>query len=271
MDYLMLFKGIIIGIIEGITEFLPVSSTGHMIIAGDIMEFKGEFANLFEIVIQLGAILAIVVLYNKKIFSSVAGVFKGKKSDFRFWINILVACIPAGVLGILFEDIIDKYLFNTTTVLAALVVGAILMIVAERNVKYARNTDLDSITVFQAFKIGIFQCLAMWPGMSRSASTIIGGWFSGLSTVAATEFSFFLALPVMIGASGLKLIKYEGILSFNEIIILAVGFIVAFLSALVCVESFVGYLKKRSMKVFAYYRIIIAMALFILSVLGIVS
>lgn len=271
MDFIMLLKSIIIAVVEGITEFIPVSSTGHMIIVGDIIDFKGEFANLFTIVIQLGAILAIVVLYKNKIFSSIVGVFKGKKEDFRFWLNIAVACIPAVILGFAFEDAIDKYLFNTTTVTLALVVGAILMLLSEKRVSCKRKTkSVDDITIPQAFKIGVFQCLALWPGMSRSASTIIGGWINGLSTVAATEFSFFLALPVMVGASGLKIIKYEEVLSSGELIILSIGFVVAFLSALVCVEKFIGYLKKKPMKNFAYYRLALAGVLFVLAVLGVV-
>lgn len=272
MDFIMLLKSIIIAIVEGITEFIPVSSTGHMIIVGDIIDFKGEFANLFTIVIQLGAILAIVVLYKRKIFSSISGVIKGKKDDLKFWINIAVACVPAVILGLVFEEIIDKYLFSTVTVTIALIVGAILMLIAEKGVKNKGITkNVDDITISQAFKVGIFQCLALWPGMSRSASTIIGGWMNGLSTVAATEFSFFLALPIMVGASGLKLIKYGGGLGAQELIILAVGFLVAFLSALVCVEKFIDYLKKKPMKNFAYYRLILAAVLFVLAVLGIVG
>lgn len=272
MDFVLLFKAIIVAVVEGITEFIPVSSTGHMIIVGDIIDFNGEFANLFSIVIQLGAILAIVVLYKQKIFSSVLGVFKLKKESIKFWINIIVACIPAAVLGMIFEDKIDKYLFNTFTVSLALVLGAVLMLLSEGYFKGKEKTkDVDSITFPQAFSIGVFQCLALWPGMSRSASTIIGGWLSGLSTVVATEFSFFLALPVMIGASGLKLFKYGDILNKGEIIVLGVGFIVAFLSALVCVEKFIDYLKRKSMKGFAYYRIVLGIILLILGSLRIIA
>lgn len=272
MDLILLLKAIVIAIVEGITEFIPVSSTGHMIIVGDIINFKGEFANLFSIVIQLGAILAIVVLYKKKIFNSIAGVFKKKKDSIRFWRNIIIACLPAAVLGLLFEDVIDKYLFNTLTVSLALLVGAIMMLFAENKYRdKARTVDIDDITAKQALNVGIFQCLAMWPGMSRSASTIVGGWINGLSTVVATEFSFFLALPVMVGASGLKILKYDSALSGGEIIVLVVGFIVAFLSALVCVDKFIGYLKKKPMKNFAYYRIGLAILLFALSLFGVIS
>lgn len=271
-NLLLIIKAIIIAIVEGITEFIPVSSTGHMIIVGDLINFSGDFANLFEVVIQLGAILAIVVLYKEKIFGSIIGFFKGKPSSVKFWINIIVACIPAVVFGFLLEDKIDSYLFNTLTVSSALLFGAILMLISEKAFKGKDNTkDVDDITISQAFKVGLFQCLALWPGMSRSASTIIGGWITGLSTVAATEFSFFLAIPVMVGASGLKVLKYGNVLSSGEIITLVTGFFVAFLVALICVERFVSFLKKKPMKVFAYYRIAIGILFLIMSFTGIIT
>ncbi|WP_346940119.1 undecaprenyl-diphosphate phosphatase [uncultured Clostridium sp.] len=264
MDFVLLFKAIIIAIIEGITEFIPISSTGHMIIAGDVLDFTGNFANLFTVVIQLGAIFAILVLYKQKIFSTILGVFKLKRDSIRFWTNIMIGCVPAAVLGLYFEDIIDEYLFNTFTVALALIIGAILMLLSEEYFRRKEKTrDVDYITFPQAFSVGVFQCLALWPGMSRSASTIIGGWISGLSTVVATEFSFFLAIPVMVGASGLKLVKHGSVLNKGEIIVLIIGFVVAFLSALVCVERFIDYLKKKPMKNFAYYRIILGLALLI--------
>jgi len=264
VDFVLLFKAIIIAIVEGITEFIPISSTGHMIIAGDMLGFTGDFANLFTIVIQLGAIFAILILYKQKIFSTILGVFKLKRDSIKFWTNIMIGCVPAAVLGLLFEEVIDKYLFNTFTVALALIIGAMLMLLAEDYFKGKEKTrDVDYITFPQAFSVGVFQCLALWPGMSRSASTIIGGWISGMSTVVATEFSFFLAIPVMLGASGLKLYKYGSILNKGEIIVLIIGFVVAFLSALVCVEKFINYLKKKTMKNFAYYRIVLGLLLLI--------
>jgi len=267
-----MFKAVIVAVVEGITEFIPVSSTGHMIIIGDLIKFSGDFAKLFEVVIQLGAIFAILVLYRQKFLEAISGIFKGKLSSIKFWVNIIVACIPAVILGFLFEDKIDKYLFNSTSVSSALLLGAFLMIIGENFFRKKNNTvDLDSITISQAFKVGVFQCLALWPGMSRSASTIIGGWVSGLSTIAATEFSFFLAVPVMIGASGLKIVKYDQILSNGEILTLVIGFTVAFLVALICVEGFVNYLKKKPMKNFAYYRIIVAIIFLFLTVFKIIT
>ncbi|MBZ9637622.1 undecaprenyl-diphosphate phosphatase [Clostridium sp. FP1] len=272
LNIILVFKAIIIAIVEGITEFIPISSTGHMIIVGNIINFKGAFANSFEVVIQLGAILAIIVLYWNKIWSSVVEFFKAKPSGIKFWTNIIVAFIPAAVFGFILNDKIDKYLFNPGTVALALVVGGILMIIIENKFRTVDKTkSVEKISIKQAFKIGCFQCFALWPGMSRSASTIMGGWISGVSTVAATEFSFFLAIPTMFGATALTLFKSGMNFSSGEIIILFIGFVTAFLVALIVVEKFVSYLKKKPMKVFAIYIIIIGIALLILIKIGAIS
>ncbi|MGG7165733.1 undecaprenyl-diphosphate phosphatase [Clostridium ihumii] len=290
INIILIFKAIIIAIVEGITEFIPVSSTGHMIIVGDVINFKGSFSNVFEVVIQLGAILAIIVLYWDKLFKSIIQFLKGiilfikniciniflpkskkkvlnekEKQGITFWKNILVACLPAAIMGFLFDDFIDKYLFNSFTVAIGLLVGGILLIITENYFKNKFVTrNVDDLTTRQAFRVGVFQCLALWPGMSRSSSTIIGGWASGVSTVAATEFSFFLAIPIMVGATGLKLYKNFGMFSSGEILVLVIGFLVAFVVALVVVEKFINYLKKKPMKSFAIYRIIVSIVLFIL-------
>jgi undecaprenyl-diphosphatase len=265
INLLLIIKAIIISIVEGITEFLPVSSTGHMIIVGYFIEFKGKFANLFEIVIQLGAILAIVVLYWNKIWTSIKSFFSGEKSGLKFWCNIIIAFVPAVILGLLFEEKIDSYLFKPIPVAAALIVGALLMIVIENRFRGRYNTPtIDDVNFKQAFVIGCFQCLALWPGMSRSASTIMGAWVCGLSTVAAAEFSFFLAIPTMIGASGYKLIKTGIILTSGELFTLIVGFVAAFLVALIVVERFINFLKKKSMRVFVVYRLFIGIGLLLL-------
>jgi len=265
LSIILVLKAIIIAIIEGITEFIPISSTGHMIIVGNIINFKGAFATSFEVVIQLGAILAIIVLYWNKIWSSVVDFFKVKPSGIKFWTNIIVAFIPAAVLGFLLNDKIDQYLFNPGTVAVALVVGGILMIIIEKKFRAKDTTkNIEQITIKQAIKIGCFQCFALWPGMSRSASTIMGGWISGVSTVAATEFSFFLAIPTMFGATALTLFKSGLNFSSGEIITLVIGFVTAFLVALIVVEKFVSYLKNKPMKVFAIYRIIVGMSLLLL-------
>ncbi|HBB29308.1 MAG TPA: undecaprenyl-diphosphatase [Clostridiales bacterium] len=265
---LFIIKSIILGIVEGITEFLPVSSTGHLIIFQNLLRFTSTSKNYVEMytyVIQLGAILAVVVLYWKKIMGTLKNFFPKKvgyeNSGFKFWFMIFIACIPGGVLGILLDDLADKYLFNSVTVAVTLFVGAIWIIYAEKRFRPNKlgNKDLN-ISMKQAWIIGAFQCLAIIPGMSRSASTIIGGWIAGLSTVAAAEFSFFLAMPVMVGMSFLKILKIGGLTALTgiEIISLAVGFIVSFIVAVMVINKFISYLKKKPMKVFAIYRMIFA-------------
>lgn len=272
LNVVLVLKAILIAFVEGITEFIPVSSTGHMIIAGNIINFKGEFANMFEVVIQLGAILAIIVLYWDKIWRSVKEFFKGKPSGIKFWTNIIVAFMPAAVLGLLLKDKIEEYLFNPLTVALALIVGGILMVLIENKFRHRYTTkSIEKISIKQAFRIGCFQCFAMWPGMSRSASTIMGAWINGVSTVAATEFSFFLAIPTMIGATALTLFKSGMNFNSGEIITLVIGFVTAFLVALIVVERFISYLKKKPMKVFAIYRIIVGVILLLLIKVGTIS
>ncbi len=266
---IFIFKSIILGIVEGITEFLPVSSTGHLIIFQNILGFTSTSENYVEMytyAIQLGAILAVIVLYRNKIFDTLKSFFPHKvgyeKSGFKFWFMIFIACIPGGVLGILFNDLADKYLFNSVTVSITLFLGALWMMYAESKFrpKKTGNSELN-VTPKQAFIIGLFQCLAIIPGMSRSASTIIGAWIMGLSTVAAAEFSFFLAIPVMVGMTFLKVVSAGGLFVFTqlEMIALIVGFIVSFIVALLVINKFISYLKQKPMKIFAIYRIIFSL------------
>lgn len=279
IDILFIIKAIIIAIVEGLTEFIPVSSTGHMILVSSIIKFEGDFVEMFEVVIQLGAILAVVVLYWKKIKDSVIEFFryiigwigniirrfsgvKSKKVEgevgFRFGINVIIGCIPMGIIGVLFYKQI-KSLFRPEAVVIGFIVGGILLIVIEnmfRKNKKNATKDLDSITPMQALKVGAFQVLSVWPGMSRSASTIMGGWIGGLSTPVAAEFSFFLAIPAMVAASAKDLFEfdYSG-MNATLWISLIVGFIVSFIVSIVVMDKFVAYLKKRPMRVFAVYRI----------------
>jgi len=266
LEILFIIKAIIIAIVEGITEFIPVSSTGHMILVGSIINFTGEFPDMFEVVIQLGAILAVVVLYWKKIKDSVIEFFKyiftkGKegKTGFNFGINVLIGCIPIGVLGMLFYKKIKQAFDNPAVVVVAFIVGGILLIVIENIFRKNKNhttRSLDNITPIQALKIGTFQVLSLWPGMSRSASTIMGGWIAGLSTPIAAEFSFFLAIPAMIASSAKDLFEFDySIMNPTLWISLIIGFIVAFIVSIVVMDKFVSYLKKRPMRVFAVYRI----------------
>jgi len=282
VDILFIVKAIVIAIVNGLTEFIPVSSTGHLILVGDLMNFSSEssspeFRQMFEVVIQLGSIMAIVVLFWKKLWGLVASLLKKEKSGIKFAIAIVIGTIPAFVLGVLFEDIISRYLFRTGTVIAALFIGALLLIFAEYKFRdKAVSFDVDEISWKQALKIGFFQCLAMWPGMSRSSSTIVGGWISGLSSKAAAEFSFFLAIPVMFGASFLKMFKYHrdiGLDTMNstEVTAFSIGFFMAFLVALLCVKGFIAYIKTHPMRVFGYYRIGISILLLIFALTGVIT
>lgn len=275
----LIIKSIILGIVEGLTEFLPVSSTGHLVIFQNLINFKGtnpKYVEMYTYVIQLGAILAVVILYWKKIKKTLINFFPHKvgyeRSGFRFWFMIFIACIPGGVFGILLDDLADKYLFNPISIAITLFLGGIWMIYAENKFRNKRIQSRDlNVTVKQAITVGLFQCLAIIPGMSRSASTIIGGWVSGLSTVAAAEFSFFLAIPVMVGMSFLKIWKIGGIaiLTMPELISLAVGFVVSFIVALIVINKFISYLKRRPMRIFAVYRMIFAIIVLISGFIGI--
>jgi len=276
---ILLIKSILLGIVEGLTEFLPVSSTGHIVIFENIIKFKGttpSYVEMYTYVIQLGAILAVIVLYWKKIKDTIVNFFPQKigyeKSGFKFWFMIFIACIPGGVLGIMLDDLAEEYLLSSIPVAITLFFGGIWMIYAENKFRKGsvKNREL-SVTPKQALIIGLFQCLAIIPGMSRSASTIIGGWIAGLSTVAAAEFSFFLAIPVMVGMSALKIIKIGGlfILTSSEIISLAAGFVVSFIVALIVINGFISYLKKKPMKVFAIYRMIFAVIVLLAGYLGV--
>ncbi|MCX7883902.1 MAG: undecaprenyl-diphosphate phosphatase, partial [Caloramator sp.] len=198
----MIIKAIILGIIEGLTEFLPVSSTGHLIIANKFIKFTGSFANAFDVVIQVGAILAVIIYFKDKLFPKFG---HGKQSGkvYRLWGKVVVGFLPAMVLGFLLNDFLEEHLFYPRPVAMALIVGALLLLYAENRLKRVRVHDTDEISYKDAFIIGFIQCLAMWPGMSRSASTIIGGLLIGLSREVAAEFSFFLAIPTLIGAAAL--------------------------------------------------------------------
>lgn len=261
---ILILQSIIMGIVEGITEFLPISSTGHMIIVGHFISFTGDFATLFEIVIQLGAILAIIVLYRNKLWDSLKNLTPGN-SGFKLWVNIIVAFIPSAILGLILHKKIEATLFGPIPVIAALIFGGILMVLVEN--KFRKRDvigSVDSIILPQALIIGCFQCLALWPGMSRSASTIMGAWIVGINSVAAAEFSFFLAIPTMIGATALTLVKAKMAITSIEVISLIIGFVVSFIVAIIVVDKFVNFLKKKRMRVFAVYRIFVGIILLVL-------
>lgn len=254
------FEALIIAIIEGLTEFLPISSTGHMMIATAVLGVKATpFVKLFTIAIQLGAILSVVVLYFKRFFKSI-----------DFYLKLVVAFIPAAIFGLLLGDYIDAALENLMGVAIALFVGGIVLLFVDKWFKNNNQDDEKDITYPKALKIGFFQCLAMWPGMSRSASTIIGGMTQGLTRKNAAEFSFFLAVPTMFAATAKKLLDFykDGItLNGQEINILIFGNLIAFIVALVAIKSFIGFLNKYGFKGFGWYRIVVGGILIILFLL----
>ena len=266
MDIIEILKAVLFGIVEGITEWLPISSTGHMILLQEFvtLNVSEEFWNMFLVVIQLGAILAVVILFWNKIFpfqfckKSVV-----RKDIFILWFKILIACIPAAVIGIAFDDVFDALFYNPWCVAIALIVFGIAFIVIENRNKNtsAKITQLDQITWRTALMIGVFQLIAaVFPGTSRSGATIVGALLIGVSRTVAAEFTFFLAIPVMLGASLLKIMKFGLSFTTAEITILLVGMVVAFVVSVFVIRFLMGYIKKHDFKVFGWYRIILGLA-----------
>jgi len=257
------FQSIIIAIVEGLTEFLPISSTGHMIIASKALQVPDDpFTKLFTVAIQLGAILAVVVLYRKKFLDF---------SSPRFYLKLMVAVTPALLLGFLFSDKIDQMLESTTTVAIALLLGGIVLIFIDNVFKHPKIHREEEITYKNAFIAGFFQCLAMIPGVSRSASSIIGGMQQGMSRSVAAEFSFFLAVPTMAAATGYKLLDFfteSGGITATQWGLLGVGNVVAFIVALLAIKFFIGFLQKYGFKIWGYYRIVLGIVLLILLYTG---
>lgn len=266
-----LLKAILFGIIEGITEWLPISSTGHMILLNDLINLNvsEEFYELFEVVIQLGAILAVVIMYFKVICPYGFGKNKKETKDtYNLWGKIIVACLPAAVIGILFDDLLDKYLYNSVVVALMLIIYGIIFIVIEsKNIDKKKTNSLDRITYKQALGVGAFQLLSLIPGTSRSGATIIGGLLLGLKRSVAAEFTFFLAIPVMAGASLLKLLKYVMDVGFIfetlEIMVLLTGSLVAFIVSILIIKFLMSYIRKHDFKVFGYYRIVLGILVLI--------
>lgn len=250
-------QALILAIIEGLTEFLPVSSTGHMIIGSSIMGIQSDpFIKLFTICIQLGAILSVLVLYFKRFFKS-----------FNFYIKLVVAFIPAAIFGVLLSDKIDQMLESPLTVGISLVLGGVILLFVDKWFSNPTIHEEEKISYATAFKIGFMQCLAMIPGVSRSGATIVGGMTQKLSRKAAAEFSFFLAVPTMFAATGKKLLDFyqEGhLISTEQFKVLAFGNIVAFIVALLAIKSFIGYLNKNGFKIFGWYRVIVGLIIIVL-------
>jgi undecaprenyl-diphosphatase len=255
-----ILAAIILGIVEGLAEFLPISSTGHLILVGHLIGFEGEKAKTFDIVIQLGAILAITVLYRKRLGSliNIKPILK-KEKKFNV-IHILLGILPAIIAGLVLHDIIKTYLFSPKTVVIGLVLGAFLMIFAEKKKGQPTTYSIDDLTYRQALLIGFFQCLAVYPGFSRAGSTISGGLLVKASYKTASDFSFLIALPVMVGATGLDLFKSWENLSINDLPMFAVGFITSFAVAMIAVVTFIKWLNKIGLIPFAFYRFLLAIA-----------
>lgn len=267
MEFLEIIKAIILGIVEGITEWLPISSTGHMILVDEVLKLNvsPEFMEMFLVVIQLGAILAVILLYWKKIWPfKVENGIKIEKDTMIMWVKILIACVPAAIVGVLFDDKLNELFYNPTTVAIMLILFGILFIIIENynKGKSPKINSLSEITYTVAIMIGIFQLIAaVFPGTSRSGATIVGALLIGVSRTIAAEFTFFLAIPVMLGASALKLVKFAlktgFVMTGNEVAILSVGTFIAFIVSILAIKFLMSYIKSNDFKVFGWYRIIL--------------
>ncbi|MFV3128235.1 undecaprenyl-diphosphate phosphatase [Niveispirillum sp. KHB5.9] len=256
-DIAQYLDAILLGLLEGLTEFIPVSSTGHLILLGEMLGFKGQAEDLFKVVIQLGAILAILVVYFAKLWGVLTGLAQGRQQSVRFTVAILLAFLPAAVIGVFAHSYIKGVLFNPTVVSVALIVGGIVILLAERMVPQPRHFAVEEFSPKLSLSIGFAQCLAMIPGVSRSGATIIGALLMGVERKAAAEFSFFVAIPTMLGAATYDLYKNREVLQFDNVGMIAVGFATAFLSALLVVRWVVGFVSRHGFAPFAWYRIVI--------------
>jgi len=265
MDFALIWKTVVIGLVEGLTEFLPVSSTGHIILAEEVLHFEGPPGKVFDIVIQLGAILAVCLLYRVKIWSTITGVVRREPQALRFAAAVIVAFLPAAVVGVIAHNYIKSVLFNPFVVAVALIVGGFAILVIERLVQRPRIKTVDDVDWKTALWIGIAQCLAMIPGVSRAGATIMGARVLRVDRATSAEFSFFLAIPTMLGATVYDLYKNRATLDWHGSGIIALGFVVAFLAALVVIRPFVRFISRHGFGVFAWYRIAVgALALVLL-------
>jgi undecaprenyl-diphosphatase len=251
-----LLKAAILGIVEGLTEFLPISSTGHLILAGEVLDFNDEKGKAFLIMIQTGAMLAVMWQYRVKFWNLTIGLFS-RRTEQIFVAKLFVAFLPAAIVGLLFGSLIKAHLFGSIPVALALIAGAFVILAVERYYKSWRIDSIDEMTFRDALMVGIAQCFSLIPGVSRAGATIIGGMLCGLSRKAATEFSFFLAVPTLIAAGGYDLMKHRGEFSVDDAEILAVGLIVSFVSALACIRWLLRYVASHTFNVFAWYRIVL--------------
>ena len=271
MDIILALKAIIMGLVEGFTEFLPISSTGHLILAGSLINFTGEVAQVFEIAIQAGAIFAVMWEYRARIGAALGGVTSDPRQQ-KLVINLIVAFIPAAVLGVLFSKAIKAHLFAPVPVAAAFIVGAFVILWAERRHKVLagshRIETVDDMTIVDAFKVGCAQCFALIPGTSRSGATIIGGMLFGLSRTAATEFSFFLAIPTLLAATVYSVFKARHDLHASDLPLFLIGGVAAFVSAFLCVRWLLRFISTHDFTGFAWYRIVFGVVILVTAHFG---
>jgi len=254
LDIVLLVKAAVMGIVEGLTEFLPISSTGHLILTASLLNFTGEKAKVFDIAIQTGAIFAVMLVYAQRLRETAAGLGSEKKAQ-RFTLNVLIAFLPAVVLGLLFGKAIKAHLFTPVVVASTFIVGGLIILWAERRKSMVRIRTVDEMSPLDALKVGLVQCLAMVPGTSRSGATIIGGMLLGMSRKAATDFSFFLAIPTLIGAGVYSLYKERALLSVADLPLFGVGLLFSFIAAWLCVRWLLRYISSHDFTPFAWYRI----------------
>lgn len=271
MDTLLLLKAAIMGVVEGLTEFLPISSTGHLILAGSLMGFVGGKAKVFEIAIQTGAIFAVMLVYWQKIRDTLVELPSSRQAQ-KFALNVLIGFLPAVVLALLFGKYVQEHLFTPVIVATTFILGGFVILWAEnRPAAATRVQSVDDMTALDALKVGLVQCLALVPGMSRSGSTIIGGMVMGLSRKAATDFSFFLAMPTLIGAGVYSLYKERALLSMADVPLFAVGLIFSFISAWLCVRWLLRFISTNSFVPFAWYRIVFGIIVLVTAYTGVVN
>ena len=271
VDTLLLVKAAIMGIVEGLTEFLPISSTGHLILAGSLMGFVGNKAKVFEIAIQTGAIFAVMLVYWQKIRSTLVALPSSPQAQ-RFALNVFIGFLPAVVLALLFGKYVQEHFFTPVIVATTFIVGGFIILWAEKRPASAtRVQSIDDMTPMDALKVGLVQCLALIPGMSRSGSTIIGGMVMGLSRKAATDFSFFLAMPTLIGAGVYSLYKERALLSMADVPLFAVGLVFSFISAWLCVRWLLRFISSNSFVPFAWYRIVFGIIVLVTAYTGMVN